>query len=179
MDINEIIKGDISDNVIFDFEEGIQTSDNKLSYKGKVYNVKLILTSDSEVITCIDDGKYYAYKEKNSDEIVSGIGTCLYDGTTGDFSGDTIKDLSSYSSVSNIVEEGVNDNIYSALALSFFASISYFSLKWVCFCLIPAHRDVWGYLLKYALPSAIYTALFVIPFYYLIKYISKKTHYII
>ena len=73
----------------------------------------------------------------------------------------------------------VNDNIYSALALSLFASISYFSLKWVCFCLIPAHRDVWGYLLKYALPSAIYTALFVIPFYYLIKYISKKTHYII
>ena len=82
---NEIIKGDISDNVIFDFEEGIQTSDNKLSYKGKVYNGKLILTSDSDVITCIDDGKYYAYKEKNSDEIVSGIGTCVYDGTTGDF----------------------------------------------------------------------------------------------
>ena len=82
---NEIIKGDISDNVIFDFEKGIQTSDNKLSYKGKVYNGKLILTSDSDVITCIDDGKYYAYKEKNSDEIVSGIGTCLYDGTTGDF----------------------------------------------------------------------------------------------
>ena len=82
---NEIIKGDINDNVIFDFEEGIQTSDNKLSYKGKVYNGKLILTSDSDVITCIDDGKYYAYKEKNSDEVVSGIGTCLYDGTTGDF----------------------------------------------------------------------------------------------
>ena len=82
---NEIIKGDISDNVIFDFEEGIQTSDNKLSFKGKVYNGKLILTSDSDVITCIDDGKYYAYKEKNSDEVVSGIGTCVYDGTTGDF----------------------------------------------------------------------------------------------
>ena len=82
---NEIIKGDISEDVIFDFEEGIQTSSEKLSYKGKVYNGKLILTSDSDVITCIDDGKYYAYKEKDSDEVISGIGTCLYDGTTGDF----------------------------------------------------------------------------------------------
>ena len=82
---NEIIKGDISEDVIFDFEEGIQTSTEKLSYKGKVYNGKLILTSDSDVITCIDDGKYYAYKEKDSDEVISGIGTCLYDGTTGDF----------------------------------------------------------------------------------------------
>ena len=82
---NQILKEDITNDVIFDFEEGVQTSDNKLSYKGKVYNGKLILTSDSDVITCIDDGKYYAYKEKNSDEIVSGIGTCLYDGTTGDF----------------------------------------------------------------------------------------------
>ena len=82
---NEIIKGDIDEDVVFDFEEGIQTSDNKLSYKGKVYNGKLILTSDSDVITCIDDGKYYAYKEKDSDEVISGIGTCLYDGTTGDF----------------------------------------------------------------------------------------------
>ena len=82
---NEIIKGDISEDVIFDFEEGIQTSNEKLSYKGKVYNGKLILTSDSDVITCIDDGKYYAYKEKDSDEVISGIGTCLYDGTTGDF----------------------------------------------------------------------------------------------
>ena len=82
---NEIIKGDISEDVVFDFEEGIQTSSEKLSYKGKVYNGKLILTSDSDVITCIDDGKYYAYKEKDSDEVISGIGTCLYDGTTGDF----------------------------------------------------------------------------------------------
>ena len=82
---NEIIKGDINEDVVFDFEEGIQTSDNQLSYKGKVYNGKLILTSDSDVITCIDDGKYYAYKEKDSDEVISGIGTCLYDGTTGDF----------------------------------------------------------------------------------------------
>ena len=82
---NEIIKGNISEDVIFDFEEGIQTSNEKLSYKGKVYNGKLILTSDSDVITCIDDGKYYAYKEKDSDEVISGIGTCLYDGTTGNF----------------------------------------------------------------------------------------------
>ena len=82
---NEIIKGDINEDVVFDFEEGIQTSTNKLSYKGKVYNGKLILTSDSDIITCIDDGKYYAYKEKDSDEVISGIGTCLYDGTTGDF----------------------------------------------------------------------------------------------
>ena len=90
---NEIIKGDITEDVIFDFEEGIQTSSEKLSYKGKVYNGKLILTSDSDVITCIDDGKYYAYKEKDSDEVISGIGTCLYDGTTGDFTIESDEDV--------------------------------------------------------------------------------------
>jgi len=82
---NEIIKGDVTKDTVFDFEEGIQTSDTKLSYKGKVYNGKLILTSSSDVVMCIDDGTYYAYKEQNSDEVISGIGTCLYDGTTGDF----------------------------------------------------------------------------------------------
>jgi len=82
---NQIINGDITEDTVFDFVEGVQTSDTKLSYKGKVYNGKLILTSSSDVVMCIDDGTYYAYKEQNSDEVISGIGTCLYDGTTGDF----------------------------------------------------------------------------------------------
>jgi len=82
---NQIINGDIIEDTVFDFVEGVQTSDTKLSYKGKIYNGKLILTSSSDVVMCIDDGTYYAYKEQNSDEVISGVGTCLYDGTTGDF----------------------------------------------------------------------------------------------
>ena len=83
---NQSIKGDQAVETIFDFANGEQTSTEKLEYKGKVYNGKLILHANGEVAVCIDDKEHYAYKNKDNDEIVSGVGTCLYDGTTGDFS---------------------------------------------------------------------------------------------
>ena len=91
---NQSIKGEQSTETIFDFEDGEQTSIEKLEYKGKVYNGKLILHANGEIAVCIDDKEHYAYKNKDSDEIVSGIGTCVYDGTTGDFSSNSsINDL--------------------------------------------------------------------------------------
>ena len=82
---NQSIKGEQSTETIFDFANGEQTSTKKLEYKGKVYNGKLILHANGEVAVCIDDKEHYAYKNKDSDEIVSGTGTCVYDGTMGDF----------------------------------------------------------------------------------------------
>ena len=91
---NQSIKGEQMTETIFDFANGEQTSTSKLSYKGKVYNGKLILHANGEVAVCIDDKEHYAYKNKDTDEIVSGIGTCLYDGTTGDFSSNSpVEDL--------------------------------------------------------------------------------------
>ena len=91
---NQSIKGEQAIETIFDFANGEQTSIEKLEYKGKVYNGKLILHANGEVAVCIDDKEHYAYKNKDTDEIVSGIGECLYDGTTGDFSSNSsINDL--------------------------------------------------------------------------------------
>ena len=91
---NQSIKGDQAVETIFDFANGEQISSQKLEYKGKVYNGKLILHANGEIAVCIDDKEHYAYKNKDTDEIVSGIGTCVYDGTTGDFSSNSsINDL--------------------------------------------------------------------------------------
>ena len=108
---NQNIKGEQATETIFDFTNGEQTSKEKLEYNGKVYNGKLILHASGEVAVCIDDKEHYAYKNKDTDEIVSGIGTCLYDGTTGDFSSnspvdDIKKQVAAATATSDKVLEG-------------------------------------------------------------------------
>jgi len=83
---NNQLQGGNAVETIFDFEDGEQISGATLEYKGKIENGKLILHANGEVAACIDDGTYYAYKNKVANEITNGVGTCLYDGTTGDFS---------------------------------------------------------------------------------------------
>ena len=83
---NKTIKDETISEITFDFKDGEQISEQKLDYKGKVYNGKLILHASGNIVVCLDDEEHYAYKNKDTDEIVSGVGTCLYDGTTGDFS---------------------------------------------------------------------------------------------
>lgn len=83
---NNILDGNKTDEVTFLFEDGKQISEQKLSYKGDIPNGKLILHPNGKVAVCIDNGEHYAYKNKDTDEIISGEGSCLYDGTTGDFS---------------------------------------------------------------------------------------------
>ena len=69
-----------------------------------------------------------------------------------------------------------NKNIQSATVLSLITSGSYFILLWIFFhtdnVSLP---DNLGYLLKYAFPSAIFTAVFIFPFYYLYKHFHKLT----
>ena len=108
---NQSIKGEQATETVFDFANGEQTSTEKLEYKGKVYNGKLILHANGEVAVCIDDKEHYAYKNKDTDEIVSGIGTCVYDGTTGDFSSnspveDIKKQVAAATATSDKVLEG-------------------------------------------------------------------------
>lgn len=71
----------------------------------------------------------------------------------------------------------VNDNIFSAIALSLGSSILYFVLKWAIFFLFAGHGDALEYLFTISLLSALYTAIFIIPFYYFTGFISKKTRY--
>ena len=68
-----------------------------------------------------------------------------------------------------------NKNIRAALALSFIAGVLIFIARWAFI-----HINIDGivssidYLLRYALPSAVFTSLFVIPFYYIQKHLNKR-----
>lgn len=67
----------------------------------------------------------------------------------------------------------LNRNIYTAAVLSLCASVFYFGAKWLVEYLFIGSNDAANYLLFYAAPSAVYSALFIIPFYYLGILISK------
>ncbi len=73
----------------------------------------------------------------------------------------------------------VNDNIFSAIVLSLSAGLFYFLAKWLWFYIFSGRGEALNYLITYALPSAAYTALFILPFYYLVKFVSKKTYYVV
>ena len=67
-----------------------------------------------------------------------------------------------------------NKNIRSAAVLSLLTAVFYFTLKWLFFFAFgSAIADSTLYLLKYALPSAVYSAVFIFPFFYLYRYFSK------
>ncbi len=69
-----------------------------------------------------------------------------------------------------IVRHLFNNNLRSAIALSLIATLFYFVLRWILFHAVGGSiEDSIFYLMYYALPSVIYTALFIIPFYYLQK----------
>lgn len=67
-----------------------------------------------------------------------------------------------------------NKNLPSAIVISFICSVAYYLMQWAFF-----HTRSEGisrslsFLLEISLPSAILTALFVFPFYYLYKYVEK------
>lgn len=67
-----------------------------------------------------------------------------------------------------IVHYLFNNNIRSAIALSLLATLFYFLMRWLFFHAFSSSTyDSVFYLMHYALPSVIYTNLFIVPFYYL------------
>ena len=67
----------------------------------------------------------------------------------------------------------LNKNIYAAGVLSLSANILYFGAKWLVEYLFLGSNDAADYLLFYAAPSAVYSALFIIPFYFFGILVSK------
>lgn len=69
----------------------------------------------------------------------------------------------------------LNNNIRCAIMLSILASLLYYVLRWLFYhSFSVSSYDSTGYLMQYALPSVIYTSIFIIPFYYLEKYLNSK-----
>lgn len=68
-----------------------------------------------------------------------------------------------------------NKNIFSAMVLSLIVCAIYFLLLWGVFHTNSVTiTDSLIYLLKHALPSAVYSAIFILPFYYLFRYFNKR-----
>ncbi len=68
-----------------------------------------------------------------------------------------------------------NKNIRSAVVLSLITSVFYFVLLWLVFHTGHVNiTDNFIYLLKYAMPSALYSAVFILPFYYLFRFLSRR-----
>lgn len=68
-----------------------------------------------------------------------------------------------------------NKNLKACITLCFLVTAAYYLLYWIIF--IAFSLDFKGnsqYLLQYALPSCIYTTVFVIPFYFLYKKLLKR-----
>lgn len=67
-----------------------------------------------------------------------------------------------------------NKNGRAAMVMSLITSVVYFTLNWAFFHAFGTSvEESFAYLLRYAIPSAVYTAVFIIPFYYLYKLLEK------
>lgn len=67
-----------------------------------------------------------------------------------------------------------NKNIKAVILGGFLICIVYFFTRWFIFTLIAGDGSPFLNLFKYEIPSLIYTATFVIPFYYFLKYLCKR-----
>ncbi len=67
----------------------------------------------------------------------------------------------------------LNNNLKCAIMLCFLASVLYFVLRWVFFHAFTGMENSIEYLLQSALPSVLYTTVFIIPFYYLERVIYR------
>lgn len=67
-----------------------------------------------------------------------------------------------------------NNNVRSAIALSLISTLLYFIMRWLFFHAVGGSADdSIFYFMHYALPSVIYTNLFIVPFYYLQRKLYK------
>lgn len=74
-----------------------------------------------------------------------------------------------------IIKYLFNNNILSVVTLCVICTIFYFMLRWLfCYAFSMSLTENLTYLMRTAFPSCLYTAVFVIPFYYLEKYLHKK-----
>lgn len=68
----------------------------------------------------------------------------------------------------------LNRNIKAMIIVSVLGSLLFFLLKWLFLDLMCGDPSAYELLVKYYLPSAIYTSLFAIPFFYYIKHLCEK-----
>ncbi len=77
--------------------------------------------------------------------------------------------------VALIIRHLFNNNIFSAITLCVLCTLIYFLIRWIFgFAFSISLTENLTYLMQNIFPSVLYTALFIIPFYYLEKFLFKK-----
>ena len=68
-----------------------------------------------------------------------------------------------------------NNNIISAITLCVLCALLYFLLRWIfCYAFSLSFTENLTYIINTVIPSCVFTAIFIIPFYYLEKALYKK-----
>ena len=68
----------------------------------------------------------------------------------------------------------LNRNIKAMIIVSVLGNILFLLLKWLFLDLFAGDSSAFDLLFKYHLPSAIYTSIFAIPFFYFVRWLCKK-----
>ncbi len=68
----------------------------------------------------------------------------------------------------------LNRNLKSVILAGSIFSLFYFTFKWLFLSLLAKDPSAGEIFARYELPSAIYTALFVIPVFYFVRWLAKK-----
>lgn len=67
-----------------------------------------------------------------------------------------------------------NKNILAVATMSLIVCVTYFVIYWLVFCLFTLNiKDSISYLFGRSIPSAVYSAVFIFPFYYLYRYFYR------
>lgn len=70
-----------------------------------------------------------------------------------------------------------NNNVLANIALCLLSTALYYLARWTfCFAVSLSFTESLIYLMRYALPSVIYTAVFTVPFYYFEKFLRNKLY---
>lgn len=68
-----------------------------------------------------------------------------------------------------------NNNILSSIVLCFLSAQIYYTVRWIfCIFFYSTFEENLTYLFQTVFPSCIYTAILVVPFYFIEKYLYKK-----
>ncbi|MBR2489255.1 MAG: rod shape-determining protein MreD [Clostridia bacterium] len=101
-------------------------------------------------------------------------GACLDSISSGAYCFNTLTLMLTAVAVTVCANNLFNKNIRSAAVISLLVCAVYFILKWIVFHAVGADMaDSMLYLLRYALPSALYSAVLIFPFFYLYRHFSK------
>ena len=110
------------------------------------------------------------FKNSNSSLLAALLTGVLMDSTASDSSCfNTIFFVLAAAICNLLFNHYLNRNIKAAAYMSFLVSLGYFFLKYLIFFVFRSVAVNYDYFMLYLIPSVVYTAVFIIPFYFLEK----------